>query len=105
MLGNKLGGSSADGTKDFTYTFVDNTGATQTITLANNKTYQDLADEIQSKTGVAPTTAGNGNLTFSLGNTVQFYVSQGTGGGMDGLTTSTATTTQGMARVQSSARA
>ena len=93
MLGDKLGGSSADGSKDFTYTFVDNTGATQTITLANNKTYQDLADEIQSKTGVAPTTAGNGNLTFSLGNTVQFYVSQGTGGGMDGLTTSTATTT------------
>ena len=92
MLSSKLGGSSADGTKNFTYTIVDQTGNTQTITLANNATYQDLANEIQTKTGVAPTTEANGNLSFSLGNTRQFYVSQGTGGGMDGLTTSTAST-------------
>lgn len=93
MLSSKLGGSSADGTKNFTYTIVDQNGDTQTITLANDKTYQDLADAIQAQTGVAPTTESNGNLSFSLGNTLQFYVSQGTGGGMDGLTASTASST------------
>ncbi|MBB5143153.1 flagellar filament capping protein FliD [Desulfovibrio intestinalis] len=92
MLSSKLGGSSADGTKNFTYTIVDKSGNTQTITLANDATYQDLANEIQAKTGVAPTSSGS-DLSFSLDNTLQFYVSQGTGGGMDGLTTSTATTT------------
>lgn len=93
MLGDKLGGSSADGTQNFTYTIVDNTGGTQTITLANNQTYQDLANAIQAKTGVAAITDGSGNQSFSLGNTLQFYVSQGLGGGMDGLTTRTASTT------------
>lgn len=90
MLSSKLGGSSADGS-NFTYTIVGKDGSTQTITLANSATYQDLATAITAKTGVAPTSSGS-DLSFSLANTRQFYVSQGTGGGMDGLTTSTAST-------------
>lgn len=92
MLTSQLGGSSPNG-KEFTYTLVDQNGNTKTITLANTKTYQDLADAIKSATTLTPAVV-NGDLSFSLTGTQQFYLSQGTGGGMDGLTTSTTSTTQ-----------
>ena len=87
-LSQKLGGSSADGTKNFTYTIVDHDGNTQTLTLAQDKTYQDLMDGL-SALGVA-SVSGN---TVTLADTEQFYLSGGgTGGGMDGLTVKTNST-------------
>ncbi len=85
-LSQKLGGTSADGTKNFTYTFVDNTGSTQTLTIAQDKTYQDLLTQLQSSGG---TLSGDGK-TVTFANTEKFYLSAGgTGGGMDGITVKT----------------
>ncbi|WP_291439577.1 flagellar filament capping protein FliD [Desulfovibrio sp.] len=92
MLDKQIGGNNPDGS-DFTYTIVGKDGVAKNITIANTATYQELADKIATETGTAHTADGNGNLSLSLGDTVKFYLSQGTGGGMDGLTASTATTT------------
>ena len=47
-LSQKLGGTSADGTKNFTYTIVDNNGGTQSLTIKQDATYQDLLTQLQS---------------------------------------------------------
>ena len=84
-LSQKLGGTSADGSKNFTYTIVDNTGATQTLTIAQDATYQDLLTQLEPY----GTLSADGK-TVTLANTEKFYLSAGgTGGGMDGITVKT----------------
>ena len=97
MLGKQIGGNNPDGSM-FTYTIVGKDGVATKIEIASTATYQELADKIAEETGVSYTADGNGNLSFSLDNTVKFYLSQGTGGGMDGITvkTETRTTATGM---------
>ena len=87
-LSQKLGGDSADGTKNFTYTIVDHDGNTQTLTIAQDKTYQDLKDQLS-----ALSSASVSGDTVTFANTEKFYLSGGTGGGMDGLTVKTDATT------------
>ena len=85
-LSQKLGGTSADGTKNFTYTIVDNNGGTQSLTIKQDATYQDLLTQLQSFGG---TLSGDGK-TVTFANTEKFYLSAGgTGGGMDGITIKT----------------
>lgn len=91
MLDKAIGGNNPDGSM-FTYTIVGKDGVAKNIAIANTATYQDLADKIAAETGATLAT-NNGNLSLSLDDTVKFYLSQGTGGGMDGLTANTATTT------------
>ena len=84
-LSQKLGGTSADGTKNFTYTVVDSSGNTQTLTIAQDKTYQDLLTQLQTLSSAS--VSGN---TVTFANTENFYLSAGgTGGGMDGITVKT----------------
>ena len=88
-LSQKLGGTSADGTKNFTYTIVDNNGGTQSLTIKQDATYQDLLTQLQSFGG---TLSGDGK-TVTFANTEKFYLSAGgTGGGMDGITVKTDST-------------
>ena len=91
MLDKTIGGNNPDGS-NFTYTIVGKDGLAEKITIANTSTYQELADTIAAKTGATLDTS-NGNTSLSLDDTVKFYLSQGTGGGMDGLTVKTATST------------
>ncbi len=82
-LSDKLGGTSADPSKSFTYTIVDDTGATQSFSLTQDQTYQDLL------TKLATYGSASGNVV-TLANTESFYLSGGgAGGGMDGLTAKT----------------
>ncbi len=82
-LSEKLGGTSADASKSFTYTIVDDTGATQSFSLTQDQTYQDLL------TKLATYGSASGNIV-TLANTESFYLSGGgAGGGMDGLTAKT----------------
>ncbi|CAK7022170.1 MAG: hypothetical protein DESF_00916 [Desulfovibrio sp.] len=91
MLNKAIGGNSPDGS-NFTYTIVGKDGVAKNIEIANTATYQDLADKIAAETGATLDTS-NANPSLSLADTTKFYLSHGTGGGMDGLTASTATTT------------
>ena len=86
-LSEKLGGTSADASKSFTYTIVGHDGTTQSFSLTQDKTYQDLL------TTLASYGSASGN-TVTLANTESFYLSGGgSGGGMDGLTAKTDATT------------
>ena len=88
-LSQKLGGDSADGTKNYTYTIVDDNGGTQTLTIAQDATYQDLLTKLTPY----GTLSGDGK-TVTLANTEKFYLSAGgAGGGMDGVTVKTDSTT------------
>lgn len=88
-LSQKLGGTSADGTKNFTYTVVDDNGSTRNLTIKQDATYQDLLTQLQSFGG---TLSGDGK-TVTFANTEKFYLSAGgTGGGMDGITVKTDST-------------
>jgi len=83
-LGDALGGSSADASKSFTYTIVDSSGGTQSFSLAQTATYQDLQNALVAHGG----TLSGGTVTFA--NTESVYLSGGgTGGGMDGVTAKT----------------
>lgn len=83
-LSDALGGASADGSKSFTYTIVDSAGGTQSFSLAQTATYQDLRDALVARGG----TLSGDTVTFA--DTESFYLSGGgTGGGMDGVTTAT----------------
>ncbi|MDD4700671.1 MAG: flagellar filament capping protein FliD [Desulfovibrio sp.] len=99
MLDKAIGGNTPDGSM-FTYTRVGEDGVATTISIANTATYKDLADAVAGST-TSPDASGN--ILVSLGNTAKFYLSQGKGGGMDGLTTSTATTAQGVTLLPPSA--
>ncbi len=82
-LSQKLGGTSADASKSFTYTIVDDSGATQSFSLTQDQTYQDLLTKLADYGSVS------GNIV-TLANTESFYLSGGgAGGGMDGLTAKT----------------
>ena len=82
-LSQALGGTSPDASKSFTYTIVDSSGTTQSFSLTQDKTYQDLMTKLSSYG------SASGN-TVTLANTESFYLSGGgAGGGMDGLTTKT----------------
>ena len=82
-LSQKLGGTSADASKSFTYTIVDDSGATQSFRLTQDQTYQDLLTMLADYASVS------GNIV-TLANTESFYLSGGgAGGGMDGLTAKT----------------
>ena len=84
-LSQALGGTSPDASKSFTYTIVDSSGTTQSFSLTQDKTYQDLL------TKLATYGSASGN-TVTLANTESFYLSGGgAGGGMDGLTAKTDT--------------
>ena len=84
-LSQALGGTSPDASKSFTYTIVDGNGATQSFSMTQDKTYQDLL------TKLATYGSASGN-TVTLANTESFYLSGGgAGGGMDGLTAKTDT--------------
>ena len=84
-LSQALGGTSPDASKSFTYTIVDSNGATQSFSMTQDKTYQDLL------TKLATYGSASGN-TVTLANTESFYLSGGgAGGGMDGLTAKTDT--------------
>lgn len=86
-LTQMLGGTSADASKSFTYTVVGHDGTTQSFSLTQDKTYQDLLTTLSNYGSVS----GN---TVTLANTESFYLSGGgTGGGMDGLTSKTDATT------------
>lgn len=88
-LSQKLGGTSADGTKNYTYTIVDDNGGTQTLTIAQDATYQDLLTQLTPY----GTLSGDGK-TVTLANTEKFYLSAGgAGGGLDGVTVKTDSTT------------
>ena len=82
-LSQALGGTSPDASKSFTYTIVDSSGTTQSFSLTQDKTYQDLLTKLSSYG------SASGN-TVTLANTESFYLSGGgAGGGMDGLTAKT----------------
>ena len=82
-LSQALGGTSPDASKSFTYTIVDSSGTTQSFSLTQDKTYQDLLTKLSSYG------SASGN-TITLANTESFYLSGGgAGGGMDGLTAKT----------------
>ena len=82
-LSQALGGTSPDASKSFTYTIVGSSGTTQSFSLTQDKTYQDLLTKLSSYG------SASGN-TVTLANTESFYLSGGgAGGGMDGLTTKT----------------
>jgi len=82
-LSQKLGGTSADSSKSYTYTIVDHNGSTQSFSLTQDKTYQDLLTKLSSYG------AASGN-TVTLSNTERFYMSAGgSGGGMDAVTVKT----------------
>ncbi len=89
MLDKQIGGNNPDGS-DFTYTIVGKDGVAKQITIENTATYQDLADKIAGSKTIPDS---DGKISLSLDNTVKFYLSQGTGGGMDGITVKTATST------------
>ena len=82
-LSQALGGTSPDASKSFTYTIVGSSGTTQSFSLTQDKTYQDLLTKLSSYG------SASGN-TITLANTESFYLSGGgAGGGMDGLTAKT----------------
>ena len=82
-LSQALGGTSPDASKSFTYTIVGSSGTTQSFSLTQDKTYQDLLTKLSSYG------SASGN-TVTLANTESFYLSGGgAGGGMDGLTAKT----------------
>ncbi|WP_374282994.1 flagellar filament capping protein FliD [Desulfovibrio sp.] len=82
-LSQALGGTSPDASKSFTYTIVDSSGTTQSFSLTQDKTYQDLLTKLSSYGSAS-------GSTVTLANTESFYLSGGgAGGGMDGLTAKT----------------
>ena len=66
-LSQKLGGTSPDSSKSYTYTIVDHNGNTQSFSLTQDKTYQDLLTKLSSYG------AASGN-TVTLSNTESFYM-------------------------------
>ncbi|MBQ9406878.1 MAG: flagellar filament capping protein FliD [Desulfovibrio sp.] len=92
-LDTQLAGSNADPNKSFTYTIVKADGSTESFSLAQNATYQDLLDELQNYG-----TLNGTKVTFS-DQVTNFYLSGGgAGGGMDAVTVKTdaVTTIAGM---------
>ncbi|MBO4300977.1 MAG: flagellar filament capping protein FliD [Desulfovibrio sp.] len=83
-LTEQLAGSNADPTKTFTYTFVKADGSTDSFSLAQDATYQDLLNELQNYGSL------DGNKVTFSDQVTGFYLSGGgTGGGMDGVTVKT----------------
>lgn len=91
---------SSTPTNKYSYTIVKSDNTTMVVdTLADGTTpitgattYDDVVAAIAAKTGVAATTDGSGNKVINLSGVTGFYLSSGTGGGMDGVTVKTDTT-------------
>lgn len=86
---------SADAGGRYVYTVVRSDGSTVLVDelaasdgggpITGAATYQQLAEAIAAKMGVAAGTDADGNRTVLLDNVESFYLSAGTGGGMDGV--------------------
>jgi flagellar hook-associated protein 2 len=89
MLDDALGGDNPDGS-DFVYTIVKEDGSTQTLSIANTAKYSDLLAQL----GGTQSTDSDGNTVVTLDGVTNFYLSTGSGGGMDGISVKTEANTQ-----------